>query len=145
MTHLKWLTLVLVLSGSVALAHQGVQNAAVKARMHAMTKIGAGMKILGKMAKGETGFDSAAARAAAREISTHAAQTEALFTPRESDPKSEAKPAIWEDFDDFTAKAQTLEVLARSLAGGLRTEADLSAAVPKLGAACKACHSKYRE
>ncbi len=145
MTLLKWLTLVLVLAGSVALAHQGVQNAAVKARMDAMSKIGAGMKILGQMAKGETGFDSAAARAAAGEISVHAARTEALFTPRESDPKSEAKPAIWENFDDFTAKAQTLEVLARGLAGGLHSPADLRAAMPKLGAACKACHSKYRQ
>ena len=89
---------VLLCFATGALAHQGVKNAAVKARMDAMSAIGKDMKVLGGMAKGEAPFDEKVAQMAVSSIADHAAKTFELFEANETDPKSEAKPAIWGDF-----------------------------------------------
>lgn len=142
----RYLPLVLTLiTATTALAHSGVQNAAVKARMAGMTAIGDNMKVLGAMAKGQTAFDAQAAQSAAAAIASHAARTPDLFMARESDPKSEARAEIWDNFDDFVAKSKTLENLASDLSGSLRAAADLGPAMGALGGACKSCHSAYRE
>ncbi|NNE89300.1 MAG: cytochrome c [Silicimonas sp.] len=130
---------------SAAIAHEGVKNAAVKARMDAMSGIGAEMKTLGQMAKGQTAFDPGAAKAAAAAIAEHAASTPALFEANADDPKSEARAEIWENFADFTAKSRELEQIATNLSTSIATEADLSAAMKSLGANCQACHKAYRE
>lgn len=134
-----------ILAGAAAFAHSGVRNQAVLARMEAMKSIGDAMKVLGGMAKGQSAFDAGAAQAAAARIARHAAETPALFDPRETDPKSEAKPEIWADFADFTAKAEALETVAADLSTSIATPDDLVPAVQRLGQACKACHSLYRE
>jgi len=139
------LPLLLALAASAALAHGGVQNAAVLARMEAMKAIGDATKMLGEMAKGTTAFDADAARAAARTIAAHAAETPALFEARADDPKSEALPDIWENFEDFTARSNTLEKLAGDLASTLETPDELRAGLGQLAGACKACHAAYRE
>lgn len=142
--------LVLFISGALSLAgatvaHVGVENPAVMARMHAMKGIGDNFKLLVAMNKGEHPFDQVAARAAAAAIAGHAAETPALFKAPEDDPKSEAKRAIWEEFDDFTAKARDLETRARNLSTSLQSKADLQSAVLDLGQTCRACHDSYRE
>lgn len=129
---------------TVTLAHQGVQNPAVKARMHAMMAIGQNTKILGSMAKGATGFDAAVARAAASEIAAHAAQSKKLFADRQDDPKSEAKPVIWENYGDFTAKLDAL-IAASARINQVASEDELIAVVGAIGATCKDCHQTYRE
>lgn len=132
-------------AATAVFAHTGVQNPAVLARMDAMKSIGDATKTIGMMAKGDVAFEPEAARAAAQTIAVHAGNTPALFEPRETDPKSEAHPAIWENFDDFTSKARDLEVLASNLATGMDTQDDLRAGLGQLGAACKACHAEYRQ
>ncbi|WP_367181467.1 cytochrome c [uncultured Mameliella sp.] len=82
---------------------------------------------------------------AAAAIARHSAKTPALFEARETDPKSEAKPAIWADFADFTAKAEALESAALEISETLTTPDELVPSVQRLGQACKACHSLYRE
>lgn len=139
------LTLALAFAGTIALAHSGVKNMTVMKRMEGMKSIGQSTKILGQMAKGELAFDAEVARAAAAEIARHAAETPALFEAREEDPKDEAKPIIWEDFADFTAKAQDLEMVAKSLSETLSTEEELRAGLGRIGGTCKACHEIYRE
>lgn len=135
----------LIVTATSALAHKNVQNAAVKARMAGMTAIGADMKTLGNMAKRKIAFDRAAARAAAAGIAGHAADIPALFKAPETDPKSEARPAIWTNFPDFSQKAGALETLARDLSGSIAGPDDIGPAVSALGAACGACHKPYRE
>ncbi len=134
----------LVAIGTAALAHSGVKDKNVKARMDVMKAIGAQTKVLGSMAKGKTAFDAAAANAAVDQIAKHSAQVPALFETQASDPKSEASPAIWGDWSDFTALANNSTNTAMGLAGTISTKADLGPALKKLGATCKACHSKYR-
>ena len=134
-----------LLTASAALAHQGVQNAAVKARMDGMSAIAANMKTLGQMAKGEKEFDTVQARSAAAAIARHAAAAPGLFEPEETDPKTEALPAIWTNFADFTAKAADLEAIATGLSTSINDAADLGPAMRALGGSCKACHERYRE
>ncbi|MBW4710451.1 cytochrome c [Roseobacter sp. YSTF-M11] len=145
MKSLNLLTLIAIVLAGAAFAHTGVKNAAVKARMDAMSGIADGMKVLGQMAKGETGFDQSAAQAAATAIARHAAATPELFEAREDDPKSEAKQAIWSNFDDFTSKSRDLEEMALGLATSITGPADLGPAMASLAANCKACHKAYRE
>ena len=139
------LTAGLAVAAGAALAHSGVKNHAVMMRMMAMSTIGDSTKVLGQMAKGERPFDAAEARAAAAQIAHHAAMIPAHFEAQEDDPKSEAKPVIWERFDDFTTLAGDLETVALEAAQTLETEADLRPALGRIGAACKACHEVYRE
>ena len=80
----------LFIAATGALAHQGVKNPAVKARMDSMSAIGKSMKVLGGMAKGESSFDAMAVQAAVASIAEQAARTPALFEANETDPKSES-------------------------------------------------------
>ena len=132
-------------AAGVALAHGGVKNMTVMKRMEAMKSIGESTKVLGQMAKGEVAFDAEAAKAAALAIARHAAETPVLFEEQAEDTKEEAKPVIWERFDDFTTLAGDLETVALKAAQTLETEADLRPALGRIGAACKACHEVYRE
>ena len=145
---MKQKSLVLGLSlvaATVALAHQGVQNPAVMARMNGMSAIAEHMKTLGQMSKGATAFDAEVARSAAAAIAEHAAEAPKLFEANETDPKSEARPEIWSNFEDFAAIATELETIAIGLSTSINDPADLTAAVRTLGANCQSCHSVYRE
>ena len=130
---------------SAALAHSGVKNAAVKARMDAMSEIGRNTKVIGQMAKGQDTFDAAIVRTAAATIAQYAAQVPALFEANETDPKSEALPAIWDNYDDFVLKAEALEQVALKLSSTDPTLGDLGKAMAALGGTCKACHALYRQ
>lgn len=135
----------LVALGTAALAHGGVKDKDVMARMEVMKTIGDQMKIIGSMAKDEAGFDAGAANAAVTEIAAQSAQIATLFESRADDPKSEALPAIWEDWEHFTQLASAAETTAEGMIGTISAEADLGPALGKLGGTCKACHSKYRK
>lgn len=134
-----------VFLAGVALAHEGVKNPAVMARMHGMSEIAADMKTLGDMAKGTTAFDASAAQDAARSIAGHARQTPQLFEADETDPKSEALPAIWTDFADFTAKSMAMEREALRQADAFTSPDALAPGLRALGDTCKACHQIYRQ
>lgn len=137
--------LALCLAASIGLTHSGVQNPAVMARMDGMSEIGAAMKVIGEMAKGARDFDAGAAQRAAKAIAAQSKATPDLFRAPEDDPKSEARPVIWENFDDFTKLAITLETVANEVAQSITAEGDLPEALQRLGDACKACHKTYRE
>ena len=144
MTGIMRMSLALTVAATAALAHSGVENPAVKARMDGMAAIGAAMKEIGQMAKGASPFDPAAARAAARTIAREAERTPMLFEVEADDPVSEALPAIWQEFDDFARKAESLAEVAGA-AEAVSTRADLKLARAEIGAACKACHAEYRQ
>lgn len=145
MTRRNLFALTMVLTASVATAHSGVKNIAVKARMESMSAIVAEMKILGTMASGAIAFDLDKAKTAAASIAKHAASTPDLFRAQENDPKSEAKDVIWTQFDDFSAKARAMETIAQNASQRMRSTSDVSDALVDLGATCKSCHAIYRE
>ena len=60
--------------------------------------------------------------------------------------KTGAKPAIWQNPQDFTAKLRTFQGAAKAFAAAANGN-DLNGVKAKLadlGGACKACHDKYR-
>ena len=136
--------LAVVLAG-VTFAHTGVQNPAVLARMDNMVAIADEMEILVNMARGTTAFDATLAETARDRLHVRAGQVVGLFEAPEMDPMMEALPSIWEDFGDFSAKADDMERTASELAGGLTSRENVVSAVRALGATCTACHDIYRE
>lgn len=129
---------------TVAVAHEGVKNPAVMARMEGMKLIAQHTKVLGDMAKGARPFNAEEAQAAARALAAEAARVPALFEAEEDDPKSEAKPAIWFDYAAFTAEANAL-IDAANGATGLKTSGDIIKVMQAIGATCSSCHKSFRE
>ena len=128
---------------SMALAHNGVKNPAVMARMQGMEQIGAASKVLGSIARGRVAFDAGAAASAKAALAQHAAEIPALFEAQEDDPKSEALPAIWSDFADFTAKADALKDAAEAM--DVTSAETIAAGMCAVGGSCRSCHKAYRK
>ncbi|OWU86263.1 hypothetical protein ATO6_05355 [Oceanicola sp. 22II-s10i] len=139
-------TLVLILTIAAfttgALAQVEPTDPTVKARMELMKDIRAQMGTLGGMAQGKMAFDADAAAEARRALAEDASEIPAAFEQRATDPATEAAPAIWEDFADFTAKAKLLEDAATKLGTGSLD--DLKAGIGEIGQACSGCHKLYR-
>ena len=135
----------LVAIASVGHAQGEASDPEVKARMALMKKIGSQTKILGDMAKGDTAFDATAAQEAATTMAAAAGEIPALLEPQATDPESEAKPIIWEQWSDFTQKAIDLETAATSASTTITDQASLGPAMREIGGACRACHETYRE
>lgn len=115
------------------------------ARMKLMKEISSATKVIGDMAKGATVFDADKARAAADALARHATEIAAAFEAPADDPKSEALPAIREDFSGFTQIAHAMAVAARLDTGELSTEADLRPVLDRIGKTRTDCHEIYRE
>ena len=144
--NLKWLVIPFSLTtATIALAHAGVANTTVKARMMAMTTIVENMRTLGGMATGALVFDLEQAKAALSDIESTAKTVPALFESDEMHPKSEALPVIWTNFADFTAKSQALEDAAAQALASFSGKDDLVPSMRALGGTCKSCHSTYRK
>jgi cytochrome c556 len=124
-------------------AHDGVKDPEVMARMMAMEKIGTAFKTLVSMAKQEVPLHQAKARMARDTIVTQSGKTKALFENPATDPKSEALPAIWDNWADFSAKSDNLTKTAKTL--DFKDRAALASTLGSVGSACKACHKNYRE
>lgn len=135
------LALIAALAGA-ALAHSGVKNPTVMARMMLMEQIGQATGTLGKMAKGTIPFDATQADQARAVLERTAGEIPAAFEANETDPKSESLPQIWTDWAGFTAQANAMQAAARAL----RTDTldDLRAGMDAIGQSCGQCHKAYR-
>lgn len=114
----------------------------VKARQAVMKEFGGAMQVIGGMAQGKMAFDAEKAGMAKAAMLEAAPKIPAVFETPATDPESEALPAIWENYDDFTARAMTvntaIEELDTASLDGLR------AGMGALGGACGACHKLYK-
>ena len=141
----KLLILIFVTISSIAFAHSGVKDKNVKERMMVMKAMADNTKIIGQMLKGKTSFDENEAKLALERLSSLSLKTPKVFEVNATDPKSEAKPAIWDEFDEFTKLSKDLAEATEALAGSVGTINDLRPALKRVSSGCKACHSKYRE
>ena len=141
----KLLILIFVTISSIAFAHSGVKDKNVKERMMVMKAMADNTKIIGQMLKGKTSFDENEAKLALERLSSLSLKTPKVFEVNATDPKSEAKPAIWDEFDEFTKLSKDLAETTEVLAGSVGTINDLRPALKRVSSGCKACHSKYRE
>jgi cytochrome c556 len=109
--------------------------------------LGTQFGIMGAMAQGRAPWDAKAFATAADRaafISTVAPDT---FPPgSESGARTEAKPEIWKNPDEFGRMMRDLQDKTRALAAAAKG-GDQNATKAALGAAgqtCKACHDKYK-
>ena len=142
---IKLLTLIFLVISSVAFAHSGVKDQNVKERMMVMKAMADNTKVIGQMLKRKTQFDANEAKSALERLSSLSLKTPKVFTVNATDPKSEAKPAIWDEFDEFTKLSLELAETSIVLAGSIEIIEDLRPALKRISSGCKSCHSKYRE
>lgn len=129
--------------GTAALAHSGVRNHAVMMRMEAMLSSKKAIDRLVSMVKGQTAFDAAAASAAQQALTTQMKAAPDLFREQQTDPKSEARPLIWENWDDFERKSNSAYLASAAL--DTQSLEGLRSTLLNLGVTCLDCHQVYRE
>jgi cytochrome c556 len=99
------------------------------------------------MVKGEIPFDAQAFALKAERVAYLSALPLEGFIPDSVVGRSEAKPEIWDNMDDFKAKMQSFETEAGKLAEAAKTATAVDALKPqfgKVGQSCKDCHDKYK-
>ena len=135
----------MITASSVAFGHSGVTNKNVKERMMLMKAMADNTKLIGKMLKKQTPFELNEVKRALEKLSSLSLQTPTVFEVNATDPKSEAKKSIWDEFDEFTKLSNELAKSTSELAILVEDLDDLRPTLMKVSEGCKACHSKYRE
>ena len=115
-----------------------------EAREKAMKAMGGSMKAIKDLVG--NGGPAADIVAPAQKIAEIAATIPTLFPEGSDLADDEASPDIWTHWDDFTAKAKTLETEAGMLASaaGGGDMATIGAQFEKVGGSCGSCHKAYR-
>ena len=142
---LKLFALSSFLISSIAFAHSGVKDKNVKERMMLMKAMADNTKLIGQMLKKQTPFELTEVKLALEQLSSLSLQTPTVFEVNATDPKSEAKQNIWDEFDEFTRLSNELAKNTSELAILVEDLDDLRPTLMKVSEGCKACHSKYRE
>jgi cytochrome c556 len=139
------IALLAALAGA-AYAHSGASGA-VKQRMDAMEAIARDMKLVGRMMQGQDDFDAAAAAEAAGRLAERAGHIPMRFTESTIEAPSEARPAIWTNWEEFEAIAADMEESAEALAvaaSAAAGPADIAEPFRAVAGTCKACHETFR-
>lgn len=136
---------------AVALAHAAGPSPAERAvayRQGVYHAIAWNFGPMAGMVKGEMPFDANAFALRSERVAYLSALPLEGFIPDSLVGKSEAKPEIWDNMDDFKAKMQTFETEAVKLAEAAKTATAVDALKPqfgKVGQSCKDCHDKYKK
>ena len=138
-------TVVLITASSIVFAHSGVKDKNVKERMMLMKTMADNTKLIGQMLKKQTPFELNEVKRALKQLSSLSLQTPTVFEINATDPKSEAKQNIWDEFDEFTKLSNELAKSTSELAILVEDVDDLRPTLMKVSEGCKACHSNYRE
>ena len=139
-------TAIIAITGTTALAHTGATGI-VKQRMESMKIISESLKQIGVIMKGEAVFDVTTVQSSATTIATHANSIPDLFPEGTTGHPSEALPAIWTDWERFTAIATRLSVDAQAMSSAASSATDITGIRDELvavGRSCKACHQDFR-
>jgi len=128
---------------TTAFAHSGVRNHAVMMRMEAMLSSKKAIDRLVSMVKGQTAFDAASAGVAQQALMTQMKATPDLFREKQTDPKSEARPLIWDNWQDFERKSNSAYLATAAL--DTQSLEALRSTLLNLGISCLDCHQVYRE
>lgn len=102
--------------------------------------------VLGKMVKGDTPFDKAAADAALKALADDVAKIPTVFAtnPKQDVPNASfgSSPKIWQNKADFDAKVPGV---TKAIADAKFTDAaSLKVAFDAIQAKCDSCHDNYR-
>jgi len=133
---------VIAVSGTSALSHEHATGI-VKERMEIMKSIAKGMKAISQRLKSKS--DLAAIKVDAEAIAVQAPHIIDLFPKGSTQPPTEARASIWQNWPDFESKVHALEIESDKLVKQNTDDfAALSAQVQAVSQTCSACHTKYR-
>ena len=114
-------------------------------RVALMKKNGAAAGSLGAIAKGDKPYDADVAKTALTTIAETAKVFPDQFGPDSDKTDQEVNPKLWDNMDDFKAKAAKLSTDAEmALAQLPADQAGVGATLKTLGGDCGACHQAYR-
>jgi cytochrome c556 len=114
-------------------------------RIGMMKKIGGAAGTLAGIAKGTKPYDADAVKTALTTIAETAKAFPDQFGPNSDKADAEVNPKLWDNMDDFKAKAAKLSSDAETALNTLPADpAGVGAALKTLGADCGACHQAYR-
>lgn len=115
------------------------------ARVGMMKQIGGAAGALSAIAKGTKPYDAEAVKTALTTIAATAKAFPDQFKPGTETGDEEASPKIWENMDDFKARAAKLSTDAETVLAQLPADAaGVGAALNTLGGNCGGCHQLYR-
>ena len=135
-------TTALMLMVVPALAHDHATGV-VKERMDMMEAMDKSLNAIGSKLKSKRNLP--AIKKDAETLQAHAPHLVHLFPSGSTQPPTEAKPAIWQNFADFEAKAKAFEVEAGKLAAMDMGDAGAIAnQVRVVTETCSVCHDVYR-
>lgn len=140
--------LVLGLVSPLALSEGGPgKSQAIEYRHSVMEIYKWNMGPMGAMVKGERPYDKEAFKAHANDLNS-AAHLDLLggFPAGSEQGDTEAKPAIWKEWDKFTGKYEAFRKASADLAAAAGEELDaLKPKFAAVGKACKSCHESFRQ
>ena len=130
---------------SESLAHKGATGV-IKERMETMKSVARSMKRINKALRSSSDIDRAAIKREAAAITKHAREFPQKFPVGSEGGMSEAKPEVWKNPVDFSAKSMALSTAAERLSGAASTGSreELSAGFSGVGKTCGSCHRVYR-
>ena len=136
---------------TTGLAFAAAHGDAINARKPAMKEVRGAMGALGKMAKGEMGFDAAVALASLQKMN-EVSKTYGDHFPAGSETgmdsegkETTASPKIWEDMGGFKAAIAKFDTdTAAAVAAAPQSVEQLGPLLGSVGGNCKACHETYR-
>jgi len=117
---------------------------AVDYRQSAFTVMSNHMGRLAAMAKGEKPFDASSAKASAQLIATMSKLPWEAFTPGSDGGFANVKGDPWKNAADFKSLQDKLMAETDKLPEAVSSLDGLRKQLGTTGAACKACHDKYR-
>ena len=140
----------LLMLGTLALAHGGATGI-VKERMDQMKSISNAMKTMAKMFRGEIAYDAAMVRTLAAGIGASGGKALTdLFPGNSMDPPTEARSAIWQDWENFERQAFEMKRTAIALSEGAENPGSRNddgspfRLFSELAGTCKSCHDDFR-
>ncbi|WP_455874958.1 c-type cytochrome [Rhizobium yanglingense] len=139
------------IAAAVLVAGMGVtavfaqQEGTHEAREALMKKVGGSAGAMTAIAKGEKPYDAEVVKAALTTISETAKVFPDQFKPGTETGDKAASPKIWENMDDFKARAAKLSSDAEKILAQLPADAaGVGGALKTLGTNCGGCHENYR-
>lgn len=114
-------------------------------RIALMKKVGGAAGALGAIAKGDKPYDAEVVKASLTTIAETAKVFPDQFGANSDKTDPEVNPKLWDNLDDFKAKAAKLSADAETALAQLPADqAGVGAALKTLGNSCGACHQAYR-
>lgn len=144
---MKGLSRAVIVMGALAVGTAALAaDDPVEQRHDLMETVGDSTKLVGQMIKGEIPFDSGKAVEALETINGVPDKFVMLFPEGSGDhPDTRAAPAVWEDMEDFRAKAEDLKTASAEAADAAAEGLDpLKASFGGMVDTCKGCHEAYR-